>query len=84
MPLSLPQTKGDSNVYVYTHKTLDIAYNGDRIIHINLTSESPQPLSSGAALKFTYAIQWKASSIPYVRRFERYLDFNFFEHQVGG
>lgn len=25
------QTKGDSNVYIYTHKTLDIAYNGDRV-----------------------------------------------------
>lgn len=29
-------------------------------------------------------VQWKASSIPFVRRFERYLDFNFFEHQVRG
>lgn len=25
------QTKGDTNVYIYTHKTLDIAYNGDRV-----------------------------------------------------
>lgn len=25
------QTKGDSNVYIYTHKTFDIAYNGDRV-----------------------------------------------------
>ena len=53
-----------------------------QIIHINLTSESPQPLTPGAALTFTYSVQWKASSIPFVRRFERYLDFNFFEHQV--
>ncbi|KAI3436249.1 hypothetical protein D9Q98_002302 [Chlorella vulgaris] len=76
------QTQGDTNVYIYTHKSLDIAYNGDRIIHINLTSESPQPLTSGASLTFTYQVQWKASSIPFVRRFERYLDFNFFEHQI--
>jgi hypothetical protein len=54
-----------------------------QIIHINLTSESPQPLSSGGQLAFTYSVQWKATSIPFVRRFERYLDFNFFEHQVG-
>lgn len=27
-------------------------------------------------------VHWKATSIPFVRRFERYLDFNFFEHQV--
>lgn len=76
------QTKGDANVYIYTHKSFDIAYNGDRIIHINLTSESPQPLTVGASLTFTYQVQWKASSIPFVRRFERYLDFNFFEHQI--
>ena len=25
------QTKGDDNVYIYTHKTFDIAYNGDRV-----------------------------------------------------
>lgn len=25
------QTKDDSAVYIYTHKTLDIAYNGDRV-----------------------------------------------------
>ncbi len=25
------QTKGDSNVYIYTHKSLDIAYNGNRV-----------------------------------------------------
>jgi hypothetical protein len=54
-----------------------------QIIHINLTSESPQPLTSGAGLTFTYQVQWKASSIPFVRRFERYLDFNFFEHQAS-
>lgn len=54
-----------------------------QIIHINLTSESPQPLTSGAQLAFTYSVQWKATSIPFVRRFERYLDFNFFEHQAG-
>lgn len=25
------QTKDDTSVYIYTHKTLDIAYNGDRV-----------------------------------------------------
>ncbi|PRW59993.1 transmembrane 9 superfamily member 1 [Chlorella sorokiniana] len=76
------QTKGDDTVYIYTHKTFDIAYNGDRIIHINLTSENPQPIKGGGQLTFTYEVHWKASSIPFVRRFERYLDFNFFEHQI--
>lgn len=76
------QTNDDTNVYLYTHKSLDIAYNGDRIIHINLTSENPQPISPGAAMEFTYSITWEATSVPYSRRFERYLDYNFFEHQI--
>lgn len=76
------QTKGDSNVYIYTHKTFDIAYNGERVIHVNLTSESPQPIAAGAKLEFSYTVRWTPSDIPYARRFERYLDYNFFEHQI--
>eukprot|EP00887_Chlorella_sp_A99_P006658 scaffold3.g6658.t1 len=76
------QTKGDTNVYIYTHKTFDITYNKDRVIHVNLTSESPQPVVSGAALTFTYSVQWQPTAIPYARRFERYLDYSFFEHQI--
>ena len=54
-----------------------------QIIHVNLTSENPQPITSGKELAFTYSVQWQATAIPFARRFERYLDYNFFEHQVG-
>ena len=53
-----------------------------QIIQINLTSESPQPIVSGSALTFTYSVQWKPTPIQFARRFERYLDYNFFEHQA--
>lgn len=53
------------------------------MIHVNLTSEDPQPIESGAELDFTYSVTWRPSDIPFARRFERYLDYNFFEHQVG-
>jgi transmembrane 9 superfamily protein 3 len=76
------QTAGDAAVYVYTHKTFDIAYNGDRVIHVNLTSEAPAPVAAGAKLEFTYSVRWTPSEVPYARRFERYLDYNFFEHQI--
>lgn len=76
------QTQGDTNVYIYTHKTFDIAYNGNSVIHVNLTSENPQPITSGIKLDFTYSINWSPSAIPFSRRFERYLDYNFFEHQI--
>lgn len=76
------QTAGDTNVYLYTHKSFDIAYNNDRIIHVNLTSENPQPISPGVSLDFTYSITWHPTTVPHGRRFERYLDYNFFEHQI--
>ncbi len=55
-----------------------------QIIQVNLTSESPQPLVVGGTLEFTYSVRWQPSSIAFSRRFERYLDYNFFEHQARG
>lgn len=34
-------------VYVFTHKKLSIAYNADRVIEVNLTSERPVKLDEG-------------------------------------
>ena len=53
-----------------------------QIIQVNLTSENPQPLTTGASLVFTYQVKWSSTDIAFRRRFERYLDYNFFEHQV--
>ncbi|KFM22905.1 Transmembrane 9 superfamily member 3 [Auxenochlorella protothecoides] len=68
--------------YIYTHKTLDVAYNGDRVIHVNLTSEAPVALTSGTTLDFSLSLAWHAVATPHARRFERYLDYSFFEHQI--
>ena len=57
---------------------------GLQIIHVNLTSENPQPLRGGSTLEFTYSVTWQSTDIPFSKRFDRYLDYNFFEHQVGG
>lgn len=40
------------------------------------------PLVEGTNLEFTYSVKWQQSNIPFGRRFERYLDYSFFEHQV--
>ena len=79
-----PPEQGDAktDLFIYTHKTFDIAYNGDHIIHVNLTSENPQPITAGATVEFSYSVNWAPSPIPFARRFERYLDYNFFEHQI--
>lgn len=53
-----------------------------QIIQVNLTSEQPKALAAGETLEFTYSVRWAPTATPFSRRFERYLDYNFFEHQV--
>lgn len=81
--------KGDPSSpypHVYTHRAFDISYNAaaDRIIQVNLTSENPQPLVQGQELTFTYEVRWSLddSGTPFSRRFEKYLDKDFFQHRV--
>ena len=54
-----------------------------QIIQVNLTSENPQPLAPGTKVDYTYSVQWTPTTVHFNRRFERYLDYNFFEHQVS-
>jgi len=73
--------------FVYTHKAFSIAYNGERIIEVNLTSEDPVqllPVGSGeeTEIKMTYSVTWEESDRGFKKRFSRYLDFGFFEHQI--
>ena len=53
-----------------------------QVIHVNLTSEAPVPIQVGGDLSFSYSVRWEESGVPFEKRFERYLDFNFFEHQI--
>lgn len=61
-----------------------LPFSADRIIQVNLTSENPKPIAEGTELTFTYEVRWApdASGTPFVRRFERYLDRDFFQHGV--
>jgi hypothetical protein len=49
---------------------------------VNLTSANPVPLRPGAQLEFTYSVDWHETDTPFHRRFDRYLDYDFFEHQI--
>lgn len=50
---------------------------------MNLTSAEPMLMKQGQELTFTYAVNWLQTSTPFSQRFERYLDYNFFEHKVS-
>ena len=53
-----------------------------QIIEVNLTSEDFKPIVPGAEIEFTYSVRWAPTATPFVRRFERYLDYKFFGHQA--
>ncbi len=78
--MSVPGEKEKS--FVYTHKEFSIAYNGNRIIEVNLTSGNPRPIVPDQTFDLTYSVKWKPTTKSFASRFDRYLDFDFFEHKV--
>ncbi|CAL5434510.1 unnamed protein product [Camellia sinensis] len=78
-----PDKNSDNKKHVlYTHKNIIVKYNKDQIIHVNLTQESPKPLEVGRALDMTYSVKWIPINVTFARRFDIYLDYPFFEHQI--
>ena len=57
-----------------------------QIIHVNLTQHDndtePVLLEAGTAVEFTYAVTWTPTDTEFERRFEKYLDYGFFEHKA--
>lgn len=53
-----------------------------QIIHVNITQDNLKPLEAGKTLELTYSVKWMATNISFGRRFDVYLDYPFFEHQV--
>ena len=45
-------------LYVYTRKIFSIAYNHQRIVEVNLTSEDPMLVQPGVQFDFHYDVQW--------------------------
>ena len=42
--------------YIWTHRKLEIGYNGQQIVDVNLTSENKVKLSLDATVDFTYQV----------------------------
>lgn len=49
---------------------------------MNLTSENPVSIDVGRKIQFTYSVNWVESSKPFQSRFDRYLEYDFFEHRI--
>nr|XP_004485475.1 transmembrane 9 superfamily member 1 isoform X1 [Cicer arietinum] len=78
-----PDKNSDSGKHVlYTHKNIIVKYNKDQIIHVNLTHDDPKPLEAGRSLDMTYSVKWIPTNVTFRHRFDVYLDYPFFEHQI--
>lgn len=73
---------GDDQLFIWTHKKFDIGYNGNQIVEVNLTSEHKVKLTPGMELPFTYEVHWKPSTVPFSKRYDKYLDPGFFQHRI--
>lgn len=71
-----------SGYHIWTHKKFDIGYNGKQIVDVNLTSDAKIKLEPGADLSFSYEVKWHPSKVPFDKRFDKYLDPNFFQHRI--
>jgi transmembrane 9 superfamily protein 3 len=71
------------STFLYTHKNFTIGFNGDNIIEVNMTSEGAVPIEAGHTYDLTYSVHWvEMPERSFASRFDRYLDNNFFEHQI--
>uniref|UniRef100_A0A914RGY4 Transmembrane 9 superfamily member n=1 Tax=Parascaris equorum TaxID=6256 RepID=A0A914RGY4_PAREQ len=68
---------------LFTHKKLEIGYNKNQIVDVNVTSDVRVPLLPNAEISFSYEVMWKPSDVEFDRRFDKYLDPSFFQHRVG-
>lgn len=46
----------DGDYYIWTHKKLEIGYNGDQIVDVNLTSDSKVKLVKDTDISFSYEV----------------------------
>lgn len=72
----------ESKHYLFTHKSINVTYNRDQIIHVNLTQGNPKLLEPGKMLDMTFSVKWIPTNVSFAHRFNIYLDYPFFEHQI--
>jgi hypothetical protein len=67
--------------YLFTHVHFDVAYNGDRVIEINVSTDPLRTVDitddHDVDVEFSYSVKWKETHIPFDRRMEKYSRYSF-------
>ncbi|CAH8863857.1 unnamed protein product [Trichobilharzia szidati] len=72
----------DGQPNIWTHKELEIGYNENQIVFVNLINGDLTPLKPYTQLTFSYTVKWVPSEISFEDRFDKYLDYEFFGHKI--
>lgn len=76
----------ETRFYLFTHFHFDIAYNGDRVIEMNISTAAADPkrtmtmdITTGDSLEveFSYSVKWKPTDIAFDDRMDRYTRYSF-------
>ncbi|CAH8540259.1 unnamed protein product [Schistosoma turkestanicum] len=67
---------------IWTHKELEIGYNENQIVFVNLANGDLTPLKPNTKIAFSYKVRWVQSAIEFSDRFDKYLDYEFFGHKI--
>lgn len=79
-----PPAKREPHYYLYSHFHFDLAYNGARVIEINvstLPTDALRTIDITAAapldVEFSYSVKWRPTDVDFDERMDRYARYSF-------
>ena len=77
------QAANATRYHLFTHLDFSIAYNGDRIIEVNVSADPLQRVDlahtdgGGRDVEFSYSVRWQPSDVAFADRMSRYAQYSF-------
>ncbi|CAM9191005.1 unnamed protein product [Ectocarpus sp. 8 AP-2014] len=73
---------GEKELGIYVNQRYTIQYNGNRIIRVLFEPDTAVAIAAETVLQFTYEVAWVETGVPFDKRFDSYLDPEFFKHRI--
>jgi hypothetical protein len=81
------ESSSKSKLLLFTHFQFELAYNDDRVIEINVSTDPAKvaDISEGskdATIEFSYSVVWKESKVKFAKRMDKYRKYQFLTHHL--
>jgi MFS family permease len=79
---------GSTKLFLFTHFNFEIAYNKDRVIEINVSTDptSIVDISEGViapvSAEFSYAVTWRETATTFSKRMDKYRKYQFLKQHL--